>query len=78
MHWERFAGVRAIYCGVLRCTSPAELGAHVVKDGGADKDEYIVPMCQVHNGQGEVSLPLSTHVLMVHASVAKTCDAKKG
>lgn len=77
MHWERFAGVRAIYCGVQRCTSPAQLGAHIVKDGDADKAEYIVPMCQFHNSQDGEPLALSSHVVMIQANVAKTCAAEK-
>lgn len=77
MHWERFAGVRAVRCGVLHCAGSAHVGAHVVKDGEADKDQYIVPMCQFHYSQSGVSLPLASDVVMIQANVAKTCAPEK-
>lgn len=77
MHWERFAGVEAIFCAVFECVNPAELGAHVVKDGETDKAEYIVPMCKYHNTLTEVLHPLTRHVMMISANVSTTCGASK-
>ena len=77
MHWQRFAGVKAIYCGVFECVNPAELGAHVVKDAEADGAECIVPMCKYHNALTEVLHPLARHVMMMTANVSKTCGASK-
>jgi len=72
-HWERFAGVRAMYCGVLSCLSEAEVGAHVVKEGGTDKAQYIVPMCKKHNAESNKSIVLSSHIVMIPANISVTC-----
>jgi len=77
-HWERFAGVRAMYCGVLSCLAEAEVGAHVVNDGGADKAQYIVPMCKKHNVDTGKSIALSSHIVMIPSNVAVTCGMQGG
>ncbi len=43
--WEERKNRRFNECSCYRCTSKAEVGAHVQKSGSVDEKWYIVPLC---------------------------------
>jgi len=55
-HWSKFSGKQFhSICGALGCSSPAEVGAHVLKvDLTEDKTRYIVPLCPGCNMRADV------------------------
>lgn len=79
-HWQKYGGgittILTSSCSVQGCMSPAQVGAHVQKDGlgGFGADEwYIVPMCRSHNAQKGGALIIDDSVKLVSANVSKTC-----
>ena len=47
--WEEKTGRNFSSCSCSECTSSANVGAHVQKDGADDKKWYIVPLCDSCN-----------------------------
>ena len=61
------------HCSVVKCTNPAEVGAHVIKQGSKDLTQYIVPLCQEHNKSTDV-LDIGNETDLVFANKNFTCE----
>lgn len=73
-HWSKFSNTSlGSYCSKKGCTSKPVVGAHVKKDGYADNDWYIVPLCKKHNGQQNKAFELVGSAILVSANRSKTC-----
>lgn len=72
-HWKKFGGGRLPdYCSEISCVGKPTIGAHVQKDSPADKNWYIVPLCEKHNKKVDELTILNT-VKLVPANVSETC-----
>lgn len=72
-HWENYSNQETPdYCIVANCLEKDLVGAHVKKFDSADKNEYIIPICQKHNRSSEV-LTVSDDYDLVSANVSETC-----
>ncbi len=73
-HWLNFSGQKLpLSCAEIACASSPECGAHVQKDGAADRSWYILPLCTSHNKTAE-SLSVLSSIALVSASRAFTCE----
>lgn len=74
-HWRNFSNQSLpFYCPVDRCTERTEIGAHVQKDDGKDREWYIVPLCRKHNAENGGVLSVNDHVRLVPANRKLTCE----
>ncbi len=72
-HWGKFSGESAGYCPVVNCYNKDLVGAHVQKAGAADRNWYIVPLCNIHNKSSE-RLLVSNIYKFVPANKSETCE----
>jgi hypothetical protein len=71
-HWETFSDETAGLCVEKSCTSSAEVGAHVQKEG-VDQHWYIIPLCTAHNNKKGQTIDLYGSPTFVSANVSETC-----
>lgn len=72
-HWERFTGLAVPqYCPVEHCLEKDIVGAHVKKAESADKNRYIIPLCNKHNKATD-TLSVEEWCRPAPANVEKTC-----
>jgi hypothetical protein len=76
-HWKRFGGQLPTYCPEEECYQKPEVGAHVQKDGSADKSWYILPLCNAHSGKKGEAITVSDHVRLVPANTRETCGGPR-
>jgi len=73
-HWEKFSRQSLPpYCSEKTCMKKPEVGAHVQKDNSTDNSWYIVPLCNVHNGETGKSIDIMDSTVLVSANVSETC-----
>jgi hypothetical protein len=74
-HWKNFSR-QALppLCPELSCSGQPEVGAHIQKDSSYDKNWYIVPLCNKHNGKRGESIDILSSTALVSANVSETCD----
>ena len=72
-HWKRFGGQLPTYCPEEGCYRKPEIGAHVQKDGSADKTWYILPLCSAHCARKGEVITVSDHVRLIPANTRETC-----
>lgn len=78
-HWKNLSKLSIPKCCVEGCNSLADVGAHVVRPLATVEfyrtNEYIVPMCNSHNGHHGESFKTkaSSNVTFVRANVAESC-----
>ena len=76
-HWKKFSGqTLPQFCPQVKCTEKSEVGAHVQKDSTTDKNWYIIPLCNTHNGETGNSLIISGYLNLVSANISDTCGKK--
>lgn len=72
-HWNAFSNQpMAALCPVLMCVEKNEVGAHVQKEG-ADKNLYILPLCQRHAAQAGEIITVNDYLPLVTTNVSETC-----
>jgi len=77
-HWEKYNEYGAnwpICCSEKNCIERATVGAHVQKEVGYDKNWYIIPLCDEHNGPGfhGASIEISDGTSFASANQSETC-----
>jgi hypothetical protein len=77
-HWNKFSDQAAqVHCPLLMCVDPAEVGAHVRKEGVADNSTYILPLCKRHAAQAGEIIVVNDYLPLVSANVTETCAKPK-
>ena len=74
-HWRNYTDSERVYCAVVPCNNPAQVGAHVqVDDWRSDFSWWIVPFCKKHNVHHNTrEMYVDWRVTLVSADVASTC-----
>jgi len=74
-HWRNFTGSSRTSCAVLKCSSKAIHGAHVISiDKRKSNHRYIVPMCATHNNSNNTKgMFLDSRILLIKANKNATC-----
>lgn len=71
-HWINMSGEAwPSLCCVAGCTNPASVGGHIINPDVSG--EYIVPMCESHNGV-DCSFDLKGDITLVSANKSRTCE----
>jgi len=69
-HWDRFSRQTAYRCFVKGCRNKCTVGGCVQKDGAADENWYIIPLCDDCNRKKSQSLEIWDHVRLIPVSSA--------
>jgi hypothetical protein len=76
-HWKNVSGISLPgSCREIKCLNLPEVGAHVQKDDSADKNWYIVLLCDQHNRQTGKSIEIMDFTVLVSANVSLGCGKK--
>ena len=74
VHWKNFSRRPAKDCSVIRCPGSATVGGHVQKDSPADRNWYVVPLCDSCNSNRGQDLEIYNTTVLVPANVKETCE----
>ncbi len=75
-HWRNYTDSERIYCSVVPCNNPAEVGAHVqIDDWRSDFSWWIVPFCKQHNHHKNTrEMYVDQRTTLVTANAAASCQ----
>ena len=70
-HWDRFSRQTAYRCFVKGCTNKCSVGGRVQKDASADKNWYIIPLCDDCNKKRGQDLEVWDMARLIPANFAR-------
>jgi hypothetical protein len=70
-HWKAFGGQHAEYCFVKGCTGQIAAGGLVHKESRAEKDWFVVPLCEECNKKSGQDLDIWDQATLVSTNIGE-------
>ena len=70
-HWEAFSGQHVYYCFVKGCTGQIAAGGLVQKESRAEKNWFVVPLCEECNKKSGQDLDIWDQATLVSTSISE-------